>query len=332
MPIPESVIRPILAEYENTRAKNAAVRDEHVQEVYQALPRIHQIDEYLSSTALRLFTAIRKNPSKNQEIVAAVCAENEALTAEKKKLMAEAGFPADYLELHYDCPDCQDTGFIGQKKCHCMHQALIKAAYQSSNVGSLIEKDNFSTFDLSVFSDEIASGASISPRQNAEKIRKAVMDWIWHFDSNPGTGLLFYGNPGTGKTFFLSCIAKEMMDQGHTVLYMSAYDLCDILSKRRFIDRYPEAEAQKVLSRCEMIESCDLLIIDDLGTEFATQMSIADLIHCIDLRMVNGKPVIISTNLTPNQLAQNYSERFASRVCGQYKIFRMYGADLRFKK
>lgn len=332
MPIPESVIRPILTEYEKKRSKNAALREERVHEVYEAVPRIYQIDELLSSTGLRLLNAFKKYPGRNQEILARMSAENEALTAEKEDLLKAAGFPEDYLELRYDCPLCKDTGFVDGKKCHCMQKALIEAAYQSSNLASLMQRENFETFDLSVFSDAVPAGYAESPRKNAEKIKKNVMDYIWHFDSHPGDSFLFYGNPGTGKTFFLSAIAKEMIDHGHTVLYLSAYDLCDTFSKRRFIDRCSEAEAQQILSLCEMIDNCDLLLIDDLGTEFATQMSVADLVHCINERMVNSKSVIISTNLKPSQLVKNYTDRFASRVCGEYHVLEMYGPDLRIKK
>lgn len=323
----------ILNEYQQRRNRAEEEAKQRRRQIEAAIPRMRFILSELENTGLHAVQAAWKagksgksNPAERQRLLKELRTNNQKLLAEKTTLLKNAGYPADYLDVHYTCPDCQDTGFLGSQKCRCFEQRLIELAYQQSNLKSVLSRENFHTFDLNCFSEEPFPGEISSPRENIRRIYQHSQEYARNFPNNTPANLLFYGDIGTGKTFLSNCIAKEVLDRGYTVLYLSAYDLCNAFEKYHFSNK---TETQAEDSIQSLVSDTDLLIIDDLGTEFSTSLTITALFYCINQRLLMQKSTIISTNKNLDQLITIYSERVTSRIIGNYQIFKFYGKDLR---
>ena len=240
-------------------------------------------------------------------------------------LLTEGGFPSDYLEPVYECPLCKDTGYIGNEKCKCFKQAAIDLLYRQSNIRKILQSENFDAFCLDYFNPDFYDNSTgLSARENAEKLCEACKEFVDAFPA--GDNILFYGNTGVGKTFLSNCIAKALLDKSFGVLYLSAIELFNILS-----DYDKEDSADSELSESQ-ITGCDLLIIDDLGTELSNAFTNSKLFYCINDRLLKGKSTVISTNLSPGELMNNYSERIFSRIKNSFKLYKLYGDDIRLIK
>ena len=249
-----------------------------------------------------------------------------SLSDRRRRLLSDAGFPEDYLEQHFECPDCQDTGYVGTKKCHCFLKAIIDLFYTQSNLKGLLEQDNFEHFNFDYYSSNYRDRLSgQNSRELATRAYQECMNFIHNFDTEHGN-LLLFGNTGIGKTFLSHCIAKEVMDSLHSVLYLTASEFFDALLEKA-LTRNDES-----CLLYEQIHQCDLLIIDDLGTERNTDFVVSQLFVCLNDRILNRKSTIISTNLTLEEIKTNYTERTFSRISNHYKILRLAGDDIRIQK
>lgn len=315
-----------LREYEQVRAEEAALLAERREKVYNCLPRVREIDNELSRTAPGAISYYLQSGERDKDkLIAYLKGKNQTLRQERKRLMEIGGFSDDYLELHYRCSICHDTGFVDGKRCRCLTQKLIRMAYESSNLQESLKTQNFETFDLYRFPDTPFKGNRLTPRRNMELIVAWLKDYAAHFPDTDPLSIYFYGTPGTGKTFLSSCLAKAILDRGFNVLYMTADDLCTKLEKERFVSRNQDA----VSADTDLVRSVDLLMIDDLGTEFMTQLSSSLLLSVINHRMIEHKATVISSNLSIPDLSKRYSERFTSRIQGSFQIMELYGPDQR---
>lgn len=330
MPITEYDFKQILAEYDVRRKQASYDQDLRIQQIYHTLPEIRAIDREIEGFGLKAMQQYLSTRSDPQSLVNTIRSRVEELVHKKEKLLADAGYPADYLEIHYQCPHCKDTGYIGNQKCRCLQQRLIEVAYHNSNLQSVLETENFTTFDPSQFSPVPMEPNGISPQENILRIRNVILHSLTHFTADCGLNYLFYGTTGTGKTFLCNCIARELLDRGFTVLYLSAYDFCRIMGDYRF--RRGSDETDPSLRMAETLHTCDLLIIDDLGTEASNNVSVADFFHCINKRIQEKRSTIISTNLEMQQIQKIYSDRMASRIAGHYQIIKFFGGDLRLRR
>ena len=242
------------------------------------------------------------------------------LSAQKKQALSKAGLPNDFLELHYVCPDCKDTGYVGFQKCHCFKQQIIELLYQQSNLQDTLKENNFSSLSYQFY-----EGEDLLRFQNAVKTCKDFVDCF-----NSGYhNLFFYGTVGTGKSFLSGCIAKELIDQGKSVIYFSATGLFEKLSTLSFDYNAKEDKAELY----EDLYSCDLLIIDDLGTELTNNFSSSQFFSCLNERILRKKSIIISTNLSLQELRDRYSDRIFSRITSNFKLCKVTGPDiLMYKK
>jgi len=210
----------------------------------------------------------------------------------------------------------------------CLKQRLIQKYYDCSNLSGVLERENFSTFDIRCYSATVINSEQMSPRARMEAIHGVCKEFTEGFMGEEKRGnLLFYGEPGLGKTFLCNCIAKEILDKGATVLYSTAPKLFKALEVFRF-NRQEAGDPETV----EALTEVDLLIIDDLGTEVSTLVTASELFNILNTRLLENRSIVISTNLSPAEIKNQYSERIVSRFFGEFKMLKFIGDDIRVKK
>ena len=316
----------ILREYDARRLRAKHEQDQRIREVKERIPEIARLDQQIAEQSIR---RAKLSLSGDSAALDGLEEANRALSLQKKRLLAVHGYPEDYLAPKYQCPDCQDTGYIGTEKCHCFKQAVVDLVYAQSNVREAVRIENFDTFRFSYYTENYVDELTgLTPLENIHKVVNTVRSFIRHFDSSC-ENLLLYGNTGVGKTFLSNCLAGELLNTAHTVIYLTAFQLFDILEQNKF-GRGDEPE--RLRSQFEYILDCDLLIIDDLGTELANAFTTSQLYLCINERWLNRKSTVISTNLSLEQLDSTYGERIFSRIMSNYTLLKIFGEDIRIKK
>lgn len=327
MTLKASIYREILREYDSIRDTGAHNLRTRVREVYHICPRIEQIDREISQTGVQIARLVLSKTEQTQSLLGEMKTHMKELKTEKIRLLKANNFPEDFLSPQYQCEKCKDTGYIDNEICSCFHQKLVDKAYHQSNLKKIIQKENFDFFDFRYYSDETDPRENTSPLVNIRNIYNICLKFVENFDHEPAN-LLLYGNTGLGKTFLCNCIAKDLMDAGHPVLYQTAPQLFKMIEDNRF----HRNEDDPPIDYMEDILSVDLLIIDDLGTEFSTVLSSSELFHILNTRLLEKKPVILSTNLSPAMMLDQYSDRIVSRIMGNYLMLKFFGDDIRVKK
>ena len=322
------IISDIQRIYEKRRDKNIRDLQRRQNEVYKKLPKVEQLDDEIKKVGIKMVREVLFNPDKGEEITLKAKETIEALKMEKAFLLTEGNISADYLDLTYDCLNCKDTGYLDDgQRCSCMKQMLINRAYKMSNLESVLDKENFKTFDIKVFSNDPFEGERLSPRENMMEILSYAEGFIGNFRENNGENLLFYGTTGLGKTFLCNCIAKALLDKNKIVIYQTAFTILDILEKRRFRKDISDITEYDY----SLLFDGDLLIIDDLGTEVSNTFTNAEIFNIVNTRLLAGKKTIISTNLTPNEISEIYTDRVFSRILDKFIPLKFYGKDLRWE-
>lgn len=316
-------INTILREYDNRRLKSRHELELRKDEVYKKIPELTEIDAKIvrgSIESAKLSLAGDLSALKTLE------ERNRVLSEEKQRLMVQYGYPINYLKPTYLCNDCEDTGFIGNEKCHCFKQAIVDLLYSQSNVKEAIATENFSTFSYQYYSNNYVDDTTkLTPLENMKRVVSKAKRFIEDFDTKY-ENLLIYGNTGVGKTFLSNCIAKELLDRSNTVIYLTAFQLFEILEKYKFNH---EDDYENIRNKFDYILDCDLLIIDDIGTELNNTFINSQLYQCINERHLKQKSTVISTNLSFEQLKSTYSERIFSRITSNYILLKIVGEDIR---
>lgn len=307
----------IMRVYSARRLKHRNALEERLAYIHQQIPSLSSLEERIVSLSASQARAAIEGDTKAQEQL-----KKEWLlqTQQKKELLSSHGFSAGDYELTYDCPDCRDTGYIGSEKCHCLKQAMIRYLYSQSHLERVLEQENFNTFSYSYYEKE-----------DLPAIRRAVMEAQLFVETfgREFRNLFLLGETGTGKTFLANCIAKELIDRCYSVVYLTAFELFDLLANAHF-DRGEQAELSR--QGYPYIFECDLLILDDLGTELNNSFVSSQLFLCINERILKQKSTIISSNLSLETLRDAYSERTFSRITSYYTIRQLPGKDIRLKK
>lgn len=315
-----------MEEYQKKREKAQRELRMRKEEVYQKMPRLLEIESEMKILGIQIVKAAQAEPKQIKKLTAQLKEKSIDLQMERAELLASKGYPVDYLEIKYDCLKCQDTGYIGVKRCKCFEQRLIDKAYQQSNLHSLLEKENFDTFRIDYYSDESFGENELSPRKNIENIFLSCINYANNFEHH-NKNLFFYGSPGLGKTFLSNAIAKDVLEKSKIVLYQTASDLIDFIRNNKFDQNHQEENPL-----LERIFESDLLIIDDLGTEYLTEFAKMELYNVINKRLLTEKKMIISTNLSLRELQEKYPNRLTSRILGNFELYKFYGEDIRIKK
>ena len=329
------ILSKLLLEYDQKKRKAELDSDKRKDELYAKIPRLQEIENELNNFAINTAKNILNGSSYG---INDLNKKVKELKTEKEKILKENNISDNYLEPHYDCAICKDTGYIqtgtsASSLCSCLKQKLLDISYNKSNISNL-SKENFDTFNANNFSDKIEPEKyriNISPRQNIIAIKSKCIEFVKNFDDPNTHNLLFTGNTGLGKTFMSNCIANELIKNGKNVLYQTAPVLLETIIDNK-MNKYKNSKQDDFYRN--VLES-DLLIIDDLGTECLNSMKLSELFTVLNTRLLNLNnhvtKTIISTNLNINNIFKNYEERIGSRIAGFYDIYYFFGDDLRFK-
>lgn len=306
----------MIRSYEEKQNKSRHLLEERTAYVYSHVEGYEALCDSISSISV---AQGKKLLSGDEGALAELRVRLKDLTAKKAQLLSEAGLPEDYLTPVYSCNDCKDTGYVNGKKCHCFKQAVIELLYEQSGIRSMLAAENFSTLSYEFYEGE-----------DLERFKSAVetsKKFIKNFNSGYHN-LFFYGTVGTGKSFLSGCVAKELIENGHSVIYFSASGLFDTLSKYKFDYKNTE-NLHKIY---EDLFQCDLLIIDDLGTEYTNNIINSELFSMINERHLQKRSTVISTNLSLEDFRNRYSDRIFSRITSNYDICKLTGPDIRMYK
>ena len=296
---------------------------QRLQEAYAQVPRLRQIDLQLRQTMTQAAQSVFTQGGDSVAVMEQVKQENLALQKEREALAAEH-FAPGYLEETPICDRCGGTGYLGANMCRCLHQ--LCAREQRKELSRLCTgAERFDTFRLDLYSDRVSSDLGVSPRAVMKRTFQRCQEYAKDF--TPGApNLLFNGGTGLGKTFLSACIAETVTDRGFSVVYESAPQLFAKLEKNRF------SPSEQTRFEEGKIMGCDLLIIDDLGTEMPGNFVTAALYALLNDRLLEGKSMLISTNLNADEIAQRYSGQIASRLLGSFKLLTFVGEDIRIMK
>lgn len=314
MALSNSQYDSIIRAYNQRRLDSKRLLEERTKEVYEALPEYKEMDELIASLSIgRAKAQLMEEDNGTSDDIHDIL---EDINTRKKLLLTGAGYSINYLDPVYTCTFCKDTGFIGNEKCHCFKQAMLDLLYEQSNIRDILKDE---TFDSISYEYQIG--------EDLDRFRKAVNGaehFVENFDRNYAN-ILLYGTVGTGKSFLSNCIANALIEKGHSVIYFSAISLFQKISEYTF-----QKNAKEYLTNpFEDIYNCDLLIIDDLGTELANSFVTSQLFACLNERHLRHKSTIISTNLDLNELTQRYSDRVFSRLISNYNVYKLSGQDIR---
>lgn len=308
--------------YEDLRRKNSEIHEKRMEEIYKKIPEIRQIDALIRDIALRESMEQIKNPNQDRSLEASEKIYN--LKLKKMDFLEKKGYPRDYLEEIYTCKDCHDTGINeDDEKCHCLKKLIVSELYDMSSISYMLERENFDKFDLNVFSEKVYEKYQMSPRENMENILAISKNYIKTFHEKNDLNLLLWGPTGQGKTFLLNCIAKELIKEDVIVIYQTAYEILKTIEDRKFKNINDD--------KYNLYFEADLLIVDDLGIEFVNSFTTSEIFNIINTRLLRGKKTLISTNLSPKELSETYTDRVFSRVFQKFVPIKFFGPDLRWQ-
>ncbi len=316
-------------ELDSVRAANRAEQQRRQAEVYARLPEVREIDTRLRAHMARLVRlTIGKGPDLQQQI-AALREESLDLQIRRAELLTQAGFGADYLGEIVSCPLCRDTGIYEGGVCRCLDRLYNREL--TKELGTLMRRgdESFEKFDLSLYPTAPDPATGLVPREVMKRVSEACRRYAENF-SPASPNLLFQGGTGLGKTFLSACIARVVAGRGFSVCYDTAAAALDQYERAKFSRDTEDGESAAL--RIRRMESCDLMILDDLGTEMNAPMGQSALYTLINNRLVSGKKTVVSTNLENGELIRRYTPQISSRILGEFQCLPFVGTDIRLMR
>ncbi len=318
-------------EYARLAETRKALAEERLSTVYALIPEIEEIDRAIATVGVRYSSKIINGGVPATELAAAMEAELSDLKNRRADVLAKHGMEADVFEVPYDCAICKDTGVVNGEKCACYKQKMKRfmadAASRISNIPVDFEDSSFKKADFSFYSQDTDPSIGVSPYDNARNIYRTCLDFCRNFGKTY-ENLYIYGPAGVGKTHLTSCIVAELLNGGHGVIYQTAYKLFSFLEDCHF--------KRSSLENSELLKSavydCDLLIIDDFGTEFINSYTQAVLFDLLNTRLLEKRATIINSNLNMNDVRATYTDRISSRIMGEFTLLKFVGEDIRLIK
>ena len=313
---------------DDIRHHNEETQAARQREIYVRLPAVRNIDLRMQNQMRELASIAMRRDSDAKAALERLEEENLTLQSRRKELLVAAGYPENYTDDLYDCPDCMDKGYrMDGRMCACLKR-LYNAEVTRDLSGLLKGDEQFGKFRLDYYSDTPDENGNI-PREIMEIILTMCKNYAMKFDGN-SSNLVFTGGPGLGKTFLSACIARTVSQKGYSVAYESASVALGAFEKEKFSRDMEEASTAG--ARVRRYLDCDLLILDDLGTEMNTAFTQSALYTIINQRLIDGKQTIISTNLDENMLSAQYTAQITSRLLGEYRWLHFLGSDIRRMK
>ena len=317
------VLKRARARLAEARADRESENRRHLEDAYNRFPRLREIDKQLRITMAMAAQAVFASGGDVQAAMNEAREKNLALQMERRELIA-ANFEEGWLDEAPICDRCGGTGYMGSAMCECLAE-LCRQEQKKELTFLSAGQERFDQFRPDYYPDRIDPTYGVSIRTIMEKTFQTCKRYAYSF-SEKSPNLLFSGDTGLGKTFLSACIARTVADSGHSVVYESAGHLFAKLERAKF------EGSEEARQEAAKYTACDLLIVDDLGTEMAGQFVTAALYTLINDRLLERKPTIISTNLTVDDLARRYSPQIVSRLRGSYMRVPFLGNDIRVKK
>ena len=315
------------AREEKENIRRAAVQTDRLRHetAYARVPELRRLDERIAALVpLAAVAALGNGPDLDR-----LRAESLDLQARRAELLVENGWPINWLDGAWSCPKCRDTGYVEGRMCSCLKKLYDKAQTRELSELLLLGSESFGTFDLGLYDDRPDPASGVSPRAQMETVFGICYDYALDFGRRR-ENYLFRGGTGLGKTFLSACIAREVAQQGFSVVYASAVSALTAFERQKF--SHDGEEAAQADGKVRRLMGCDLLILDDLGTEMVSEFTRSALYTLINTRLVDRKKTVISTNLSAAEMAARYTPQIVSRLEGEYQILSFAGRDIRLLK
>lgn len=319
----KEVIKKVLSDFENKNREAYFKNEKEIKRIHSNIPELGEISAELFDTGYKLARLIIEKNADFQSEVEKLKLRNKELIAKRKKILAENNINVNIYEPVFDCPECEDRGFIGEKRCDCLNRALAAESLRYSGLGNMVGIQTFENFDLNYYK-------SAEIRKNMTAVYNICRDFALNFVGNENCGnLMFIGGTGLGKSHLSTAIAEVVTKKGFEVVYDSAHNIVSNFEKERFVFSYRDRDYE---SKTERYLTSDMLIIDDLGVENTGANSVSTIYNIINSRLIDKKSMIISTNLTFEQINKKYDVRILSRLLGEFRTLMFSGDDVRLQK
>lgn len=317
------IMRRALQRFEEDRTARQEAFARRREQVFARRPRLRQIEQELGQTMSRIISGALRRGTDPRPAIETLRDENLSLQREKREILSELGLPEDYLEEKPACALCGDTGYRGGEVCLCLRRYYAREQQKELSRMLDLGSQSFDTFSLEWYSDRARDGG-VSPQENMKAVYDVCAEYAYQFGKKPGN-LLLFGAPGLGKTHLSAAIAREVSGKGYSVVYDTAAHVFEQFEAQKF----SREEDEEISADVERVLQCDLLILDDLGTEMVTAFVQSALYRIVNTRLMEKKSTILNTNLTPGELGRRYSPQIASRIEGEYQILPFLGEDIR---